>query len=236
MNRIGMTRRLLTYAGTPPREECCPCGGVNLSDQQRESSLSFVVDIVASYVSMNHVQPSHLPELIATVHEAIARLHAPEASPKIEQPREPAVPIKKSITRDFIVCLEDGKTFRSLRRHLMSSYGMTPEAYREKWKLPKDYPMVAPAYAAIRSRLAKAIGLGSGSKKADMGVEPVRTEAVAARPEKARAAKANTLRDVGETSVAASQTEPDATGTAAKTPKKTRGRPRKDSQPSQKAA
>ena len=227
-----------------------PDRGVNLNDQQQELSLSFVVDIVSSYVSMNHVQPSHLPELIVTVHEAIARLNTPEAAPKIEQPQEPAVPIKKSITRDFIVCLEDGKTFRSLRRHLMSSYEMTPEAYREKWKLPKDYPMVAPGYAAVRSQLAKAIGLGNASKKdgnaskkvvnapkkAEVASGPGQMAAVTAKPENARAAKANGLRDVAEMSTAAPETEPEATEAAADAPKKTRGRPRKDSQLSQRAA
>ena len=108
---------------------------------------------------MNRVQPSELPELIVTVHEAITRLNTSETTPKIEQPQEPAVPIKKSITRDMIVRLEDGETFRSLRRHLMSSYEMTHEAYREKWKLPKDHPMVALCHAAVRSQLAQATGL-----------------------------------------------------------------------------
>lgn len=114
-------------------------------------------NIVAAFVAHNNMQAGNVPGFIADVHKAVAAMYAPavESAPA----QEPAVPIKKSITPDFIICLEDGKKFKSLKRHL-SSLGMTPDAYRAKWGLPADYPMAAPNYSATRSDLAKQHGLG----------------------------------------------------------------------------
>lgn len=128
------------------------------------SFIDFTADIVAAYVSNNSVAANELPALIESVYRALGQLGTP-AAPVVEE-QKPAVPVKKSVTPEYIICLEDGKKFKSLKRHLRTSYGMTPEAYREKWGLPKDYPMVAPAYAAARSELAKNMGLGQTRKKA----------------------------------------------------------------------
>lgn len=117
------------------------------------------VEIVASFVSNNAVQSHDLKELIGSVHTALARLGAREAEAPVEPPK-PAVPVRKSVQTDYIVCLQDGKRFRSLKRHLRSRYGMSPDDYRAYWGLPADYPMVAPGYARERSQLAKAMGLG----------------------------------------------------------------------------
>ena len=141
--------------------------------------IDFTADIVAAYVSNNSVATADLPALIEAVHRALGQLSAPAAQPVEEQ--KPAVPVKRSVTPDYIICLEDGKKFKSLKRHLRTSYGMTPDAYREKWGLPKDYPMVAPAYAAARSELAKNMGLGQSRKKAPAPVKkPTRRKAAAA--------------------------------------------------------
>ena len=123
--------------------------------------------IVAAYVGNNAVPASDLPKLIADVHASLVNVRlgaAPLAEPSPE-PVRPAVPIKKSVANDYIVCLEDGKKFKSLKRHLSSQYNMTPEQYREKWGLPADYPMVAPAYAEARSNLAKKMGLGQQRRR-----------------------------------------------------------------------
>ena len=124
--------------------------------------VSLSADIVAAYVSRNSVTPSGLPALIESIHLALTNLGAVEAIPEAEA-LVPAVPIRKSITPGFLICLDDGKKFKSLKRHL-ASHGMTPDQYRTKWNLPKDYPMVAPDYAAKRSALAKSIGLGQMRK------------------------------------------------------------------------
>jgi predicted transcriptional regulator len=116
-------------------------------------------DIVAAYVSNNPLPVSELARVIADTYAAVSKLQGASA-PQPEEKSEPAVPIKKSVTPDFIICLEDGKKFKSLKRHLGTHYNLTPDAYRTKWGLPADYPMVAPHYAAERSRLARAIGLG----------------------------------------------------------------------------
>jgi predicted transcriptional regulator len=115
-------------------------------------------EIVSAYVSHNAVQPAMVPQLVQQVFDALGSI----AAPKVEAPEKPrpAVPINKSIAPDFLICLEDGKKYKSLKRCLRAKYGMTPEQYRERWDLPKDYPMVAPSYAASRSALAKSIGLG----------------------------------------------------------------------------
>jgi predicted transcriptional regulator len=128
-------------------------------------------DVVSAFVSKNKVPVAELPALISQVHTALAAFAtgAPEAAP---QKSEPAVPIKNSIKPDYIVCLEDGKKFKSLRRHLKSSFGMTPDEYRKKWGLSYDYPMVAPNYAAQRSQLAKNMGLGNFRTKSSRKAEP----------------------------------------------------------------
>ncbi len=117
-------------------------------------------DIVSAYVAKNAVRSNDLPVLIGEVHAALAGLNR---GSKVIEPLDapkPAVPIKKSITPDYLISLENGQKFRSLKRHLMTSYGMTPDEYRAKWGLPADYPMVAPNYAVQRSQLAKTLGLG----------------------------------------------------------------------------
>jgi predicted transcriptional regulator len=129
--------------------------------------ITLTADIVAAHVSNNSVAVSDLSMLINNVHGALAGLSS--ASAPAAPPPEPAVPIRNSIKRDYIVCLDDGKKLKMLKRHLMTHYGMTPDEYRTKWGLPADYPMVAPAYAETRRELAKKIGLGrapgSGRKK-----------------------------------------------------------------------
>jgi predicted transcriptional regulator len=132
-----------------------------------EMLITLTADIVAAHVSNNSVAVSDLPVLIGNVHQALAGLSTGSAA---QQPApEPAVPIRLSVKKDYIVCLDDGKKLKMLKRHLMTHYGMTPDDYRAKWGLPADYPMVAPAYAEQRRVLAKAIGLGrapgSGRKK-----------------------------------------------------------------------
>ncbi|MEZ5996008.1 MAG: MucR family transcriptional regulator [Hyphomonadaceae bacterium] len=120
-------------------------------------------EITAAYVSANTVPPQDIPGLIRTVHKAL--LDAADAPSHVPEPtQEPAIAIKKSITADHIICLEDGKKFKSLKRHLRTRYGMTPDEYRQKWGLPHDYPMVAPNYAKERSSLAKRMGLGQARK------------------------------------------------------------------------
>ena len=125
-------------------------------------------DIVAAYVSYNSVPTGGLGDLIGSVHLALANLGAVNAVPQPEPDLVPAVSVKKSVTRDYLICLEDGKKFKSLKRHL-AGLGLTPAQYRKKWGLPENYPMVAPNYAASRSTLAKKIGLGQIRK--DAGTE-----------------------------------------------------------------
>ena len=120
--------------------------------------LALTSEIVAAHVSNNAVASTDLPNLIETVFSTLSGLGQPEPEPEVEL--KPAVPIKKSVTDDHIVCLEDGKKLKMLKRHLKTAYNMTPEEYRAKWGLPADYPMVAPSYAQKRQQLAKKIGLG----------------------------------------------------------------------------
>jgi predicted transcriptional regulator len=126
--------------------------------------IGLTAEIVSAYISNNTVASADIPALISQVHSALLRVSSGEAETSSE-PLKPAVPIKRSITPDFIVCLEDGKKFKSLKRHLRTQYSMTPEQYREKWGLAADYPMVAPNYAAARSRLAKQMGLGQQRRR-----------------------------------------------------------------------
>lgn len=116
-------------------------------------------EIVSAYVSHNAVNAGDLPKLIADVHGALRALSTNEAPLQVEE-LKPAVPVRKSVAADYIICLEDGKKFKSLKRHLRTHYNLSPEEYREKWGLPADYPMVAPNYSATRSKLAKDNGLG----------------------------------------------------------------------------
>jgi predicted transcriptional regulator len=130
------------------------------SNTQSDGTLiELTADVVAAYVSNNPVQVGDLPNLIADVHAALARVGGAAEPAPAEKPK-PAVNPKRSVFDDYIVCLEDGKKFKSLKRHLMTHYNLTPEEYREKWGLDPSYPMVAPNYAAARSQLAKKMGLG----------------------------------------------------------------------------
>jgi predicted transcriptional regulator len=126
--------------------------------------IRLTADIVSAYVSNNSVPSADLPALIGQVHSALSRVATGQIEPSSEPPK-PAISVKKSITPDHIICLEDGKKFKSLKRHLRTQYSMTPEQYREKWALPADYPMVAPNYAAARSNLAKQMGLGQQRRR-----------------------------------------------------------------------
>ena len=126
--------------------------------------IDLAADIVSAYVSNNSVPASDLPALISEVHSALVRVTSGVVVPALEA-LKPAVPAKKSVTNDHIICLEDGKKFKSLKRHLRTQYNMSPEEYREKWGLPPDYPMVAPNYAEARSQLAKQMGLGQQRRR-----------------------------------------------------------------------
>ena len=136
-----------------------------MTEAAHPALIDMASDIVSAYVANNHVQAAEMPVLIATVHAALAGLGAPE--PAVVEPEKPtpAVSVRKSVTDDYLISLEDGKRYQSLKRHL-SSRGLTPAEYRAKWGLPPDYPMVSPAYARKRSELAKSIGLGSLRKRA----------------------------------------------------------------------
>ena len=116
-------------------------------------------EIVSAYVSHNALPSAQIPELIQTVFKSLSEMETPEAE-QVEEAPKPAVPVRKSVTPEYIICLEDGKKLKMLKRHLRTTYNMTPEEYRAKWGLAPDYPMVAPSYAAQRSAFAKQIGLG----------------------------------------------------------------------------
>jgi predicted transcriptional regulator len=138
-------------------------GPMSNSDSN-DSFIALTASIVSAYVSNNTVAASDIPALINQVHSALSRVSGGQA-PVAAEPVKPAVSVKKSITPEYLVCLEDGKKFKSLKRHLRTQYNMTPEQYREKWALPTDYPMVAPNYAAARSELAKQMGLGQQRRR-----------------------------------------------------------------------
>jgi predicted transcriptional regulator len=122
--------------------------------------IQLTADIVSAYVSNNTVSGAEIPALISQVYLALVRVSTGAAVAGPAEPLKPAVPIKRSITPAYLVCLEDGKKFKSLKRHLSTQYQMTPDQYRAKWNLPANYPMVAPKYAAVRSQLARQMGLG----------------------------------------------------------------------------
>ncbi|MBI1185971.1 MAG: transcriptional regulator [Alphaproteobacteria bacterium] len=131
-----------------------------------DETLRMTAEIVASFVANNTVPTEQLPDLIRSIHATLDGLSKGEEERGVERPK-PAVPINKSIQNDFIICLEDGKKLKMLKRYLRSTYDMSPEDYRKRWGLPADYPMVAPAYAKRRSEFAKRIGLGRGVRRRD---------------------------------------------------------------------
>jgi predicted transcriptional regulator len=135
-----------------------------LNDKTASNFIELTAGIVSAYVSNNSVAASEIPSLISQVHAALLRVSNGHSDVGGE-PVKPAIAVKKSITPDYIICLEDGKKFKSLKRHLRTQYNMTPEHYREKWGLAPDYPMVAPNYAEARSQLAKQMGLGQQRKR-----------------------------------------------------------------------
>ncbi len=134
--------------------------------QAHGDAMRMTTDIVASFVANNTVSSDELSELIRSVHRALLSLKEGANARPAERPK-PAVPVNRSVHEDFIVCLEDGKKLKMLKRYLRSSYNMSPDEYRKRWGLPADYPMVAPAYAARRSEFAKKIGLGKGVRRKD---------------------------------------------------------------------
>jgi predicted transcriptional regulator len=136
----------------------------SMSDPANGNFIELTAEIVSAYVSNNSVAAGDIPGLIAQVHSALARVSGSTIDAPSE-PLKPAVSVKKSITPEYIVCLEDGKKFKSLKRHLRTQYNMTPEQYRDKRSLSPDYPMVAPNYAAARSQLAKQMGLGQQRRR-----------------------------------------------------------------------
>jgi predicted transcriptional regulator len=136
-----------------------------MSDTAGRSFLDLTAQIVSAYLSNNTTPASEIPALISQVHAALTRVSSGRGEAPAEPAKKPAVSVKKSMTADYLVCLEDGKRFKSLKRHLRTQYNMTPEQYRHKWQLPADYPMVAPNYAVARSQLAKNMGLGQQRRR-----------------------------------------------------------------------
>jgi predicted transcriptional regulator len=134
--------------------------------EDKDNLVDMAATIVSAYVSANELPPQELPRLIQTVYSALRDVAGAVPAAQ-DNSQEPAIAIKKSVTADFIICLEDGKKFKSLKRHLRTRYAMSPDEYRAKWGLPHDYPMVAPNYAKERSNLAKRMGLGQGRRVAE---------------------------------------------------------------------
>ena len=130
------------------------------------TTIELAAEITAAFVSNNSVRPADLPTLIGDIHGALQRVSSGAAAVVEPEKQTPAVPIKKSVGDDYIICLEDGRKFKSLKRHLRTAYNLTPDQYRAKWGLPHDYPMVAPAYAMARSALAHQMGLGQKRRRA----------------------------------------------------------------------
>ena len=135
-----------------------------MNDTTGKNFIDLTANIVSAYVSNNPTPASDIPALIGQIHAALLKVSTGRAELPLE-PAKPAVPVKKSMTADYLICLEDGKRFKSLKRHLRTQYSMTPEQYRDKWGLPADYPMVAPSYAVARSQLAKKMGLGQQRRR-----------------------------------------------------------------------
>jgi len=135
-----------------------------MTDGAGKGYIDLTANIVSAYLANNPTPASEIPNLISQVHSALMRVSSGRSEVPVE-PAKPAVSLKKSINPDYLICLEDGKRFKSLKRHLRTQYNMTPEQYRDKWGLPADYPMVAPNYAVARSQLAKKMGLGQQRRK-----------------------------------------------------------------------
>ncbi|HZY13913.1 MAG TPA: MucR family transcriptional regulator [Beijerinckiaceae bacterium] len=139
-----------------------------MSEATSTNYIELAADIVSAYVSNNPVPANELSSLIQEVHTALLRVtSAAGVAPASSEAQKPAIAVKKSLNSDYIICLEDGKKFKSLKRHLRTQYNMSPEEYREKWGLPPDYPMVAPNYAKARSNLAKQMGLGQQRRRGE---------------------------------------------------------------------
>ncbi|MGH6776807.1 MAG: MucR family transcriptional regulator [Bradyrhizobium sp.] len=136
-----------------------------MTDAAAKSFIDLTATIVSAYLSNNPTPASEIPNLISQVHAALLRVSNGRGEAAPPEAAKPAVPVKKSVNADYLVCLEDGKRFKSLKRHLRTQYSMTPEQYRDKWGLPPDYPMVAPNYAVARSQLAKKMGLGQQQRR-----------------------------------------------------------------------
>jgi predicted transcriptional regulator len=138
--------------------------GGSAMNEKSSNYIELTADIVSAYVSNNSVSAGDISTLISQVHSALLRVSNGQGE-VVSETLKPAVAVKKSITPEYLICLEDGKKFKSLKRHLRTQYNMTPEHYREKWGLPPDYPMVAPKYAEARSQLAKQMGLGQQRRR-----------------------------------------------------------------------
>jgi predicted transcriptional regulator len=138
--------------------------GGSAMNEKSSNYIELTADIVSAYVSNNSVSAGDISALISQVHSALLRVSNGQGE-VVSETLKPAVAVKKSITPEYLICLEDGKKFKSLKRHLRTQYNMTPEHYREKWGLPPDYPMVAPKYAEARSQLAKQMGLGQQRRR-----------------------------------------------------------------------
>src|SRR3954454_23784012 len=171
------SRRHRRYHGGYSRSEA-------MSDEAGTNILGLTAKIVSAHVANNQVRTDTLVSLIQSVYPSLST--AAEPAPVQAAPKQPAVPIKKSVFPDYIVCLEDGKKLKMLKRHLQTSYDLSPDAYRAKWGLPRDYPMVAPNYAVMRSTLAKSLGLGRKPAEAPAPAEP---EVVKVPARRARGAK-----------------------------------------------
>ncbi|WP_406857165.1 MucR family transcriptional regulator [Alsobacter sp. KACC 23698] len=173
-----------------------------------KADVEYVADIVSAYVANNPVAASDVPDLIIAVHGALAAARAGEIEPPVSE-RRPAVPVKRSVTPNAIVCSEDGRKFTSLKRHLATKYHLTPAQYRERWGLPRDYPMVAPNYAALRAQLAKSSGLGQ-SRRRKRGVQSERELEAEPRQASSAPAQADQDSDIPRSSEpAASMDEPE---------------------------
>ena len=153
--------------------------------QTTPNTIELAADLVSAFVSNNPVPAAELPALIGNVHAALNKVASGTTAQPVEEPKAPAVSVKKSVQPDYLVCLEDGKRFKSLKRHLRTVYDLTPEQYRAKWGLAHDYPMVAPSYAAARSELAKQLGLGQ--KRRSEPVVEAQPAPVQAEPKQAKA-------------------------------------------------
>jgi predicted transcriptional regulator len=169
IKRINLVGRFIASTSSPLRSSFVDGSELDLT--------AFTAEIVSAYVVNNTLARDQLPAMISSVCAALNAAVAQTGEP-LKEVLKPAVPVKKSVTADYIVCLEDGKRFKSLKRHLRSHYDMSPEQYRERWGLARDYPMVAPAYAAARSQLAKSIGLGQSRRKkvAESSAPPSKSE------------------------------------------------------------